>query len=734
MDALLDTIETLVMVGDPDLNSGNHSEWISLISKCLPYKTVPRHLDCPDDARCLQHVACQFEEFTLYSTLFQVSSAAESKRKRLLKFHAEDHRCIYSADMTVRMWTTTSEEITVPHGEGDKKNCAFYSKSTLYKNLLSIPDSVAQSSIPGTPEPLAVLEAQTQDSPKACSSIDEFAEDLVSNGPTSPQATSLTEPSVPAVPITTVEVGSGTQTMPIINVEDEVQSVDSGDQHSDLEEKQPVHLALVATKESGSLSCHDSSVESLGLTSSEKASSEKARHQGSVNNAAQQHISRIAPVRESPRIPHRSPFFYMQVPKRDAKFFGREKLLNSLQSILTPTSVPTNDCSANPNSGAVIVLHGAAGVGKSAIAVELTYRTQAVFENVFWLRANSNLHLAQSYHQAAISLGLVQDRGDHNHENSRHKFIHWLSTTCSKWLLVFDDADELQVLPDFMPRRHHGSIIMTSRQMSRAGLDIREDRCLHNFQIDPFNVEDATDFIRAFAPCAFSATGTAADASTLTAIARDCGYLPLTLRRLGTLINRLGSMKDAISIGQIEQLASCLLASGFSHPLIEGALSSTSSALLNVITFLDPYCIDDAILLGARRHKDVPLRGLPMKDDDYFDAKNELIAHALLTTGTNSNAINIHRFTARALRTELDPDRFREGFQSACRLVEARWPSRRKMRNIMLGNWPEFDSLHSHVHELSNIFVEHDRKRGKSKDEQELSNDSYLNVLLLSTW
>ena len=720
------------MVGDPDLNSGNRREWISLISKCLPCKTVPKHLDSPEDARCLQHVACEFEENTLHSTLFQVSSAAESSRKRFLKLHAEDHRCIYSANMTVRMWTTTSEEFTVPHGEGDKKNCAFHWKSTHYRNLLSIPDSIAQSSIRGTIEPLAVLEAQTQDSPKAYSSIDELAENVPSNRPASPQGTYLTGPSrlaKDAVPMTTVEIGSGTKSIAIKSVEDEPQTVNHGDQHSDPEEKQPDYLSVVATKESGSLSCDDSSVESLGLTSSEKA-----RHEGSVNDTAQQQVSHTSPVRESPRIPHRSPFFYMQVPKRDAKFFGREEIVNSLQGILTPTSMPTNESLAKQDSGPVIVLHGTPGVGKSAIAIELTYRTQAVFDNVFWLRANSNLHLAQSYHQVATSLGLVQDRGDHNHESSRHKFIDWLSTTCSKWLLVFDDADELQVLRDFMPRRHHGSIIITSRQMSQVGLDIKDDQCLHNFQIDPFVVEDAAEFIRALAPCAFSATGTAAEASTLTAIARNCDYLPFTLRRVGTLINSLGSMKQAISIGTIEQLASCLLASGFSHPLIEEALSSTSSALLNVIAFLDSYCIDDAILLGAQRHKDVPLRGFPMKDDDYFDAKNELVAHALLTIGTNSNAIDIHRLTARALRAKLDPDRFRAGFQSACRLVEAGWPSRRKMKNIMLGNWPEFDSLHSHVHELSNIYVEYDRKRKKGKDEQELSNDSYLNVLLLSTW
>ena len=714
------------MVGDPDLNSGNRNEWISLISKCLPCKTVPKHLDCPEDARCLQHVAGCFEEFTLHSTLFQVSSAAESKRKRFLKFHAEDHRCIYSANMTVRMWTTTNEEVTIPHGEGDKKNCAFYPKSTLYNHLLSIPNNVAQYSISGTSTSVAVLEAQAGDSPNNYSSMNEVSEDATCNGVASPQATYLTTPHLPAtetVLLTTVNFASGTETISSKSVEDETQSIDHGD-HSDPEETQPESLSAVATKEPEYLPCHDSGVESLELTSPEQP-----EHESSVKAAAQQHILPTSSVREPPRFLRRSPFLYMQVPRRDAKFVGREEFLNSLQGVLRPLSVPTNDNSARLNSGAIIVLHGAGGVGKSAIALELTYRTQAVFDNVFWLRADSNLHLTQSFHQAATSLGLVLDRADHNHENSKKKFIDWLSTTPSKWLMIFDDADELQVLRDYMPRRHHGSIIITSRQNPQLALDIKDDQCLHKFQVDPFTAEDGAKFLRAL-----TAADTAADTSTLTAIAKNCGYLPLTLRIVGTLINRLVSIKDEKSIGNIEQLASCMLASQSSIPLIKDRLSSTSSALLNVIAFLDPHCIDDGILLGARRHKYVSLPDFPMKDDDYFSAKKELIAHALLAAGRNSNAIDIHRLTARALRAKLDPDRFREGFQSACMLVEARWPSRRKMKNIMLGNWPEFDSLHSHVHELSNIFVEYDRKRRKGEDKQELSNDSYLNVLLLSTW
>ena len=731
MDALLNTIEILVMLGDPDLNQGNRHEWISLILKCLPFKTLPKHLDCSQDARCLQHVASCFEEFTLHSTLFQVSSAAESKRKHLLKFREKDHRCIFSATMTVRMWTTTNEEVTVPPEDGDKKNCAFCSKSTIYNQLLSIPNGATRFSISGTPAPIAVLEAQKNDRPRTHALIEGPVKVLNRNAPSSPVDTFRTMGPLPVTDIVSLrnsEFTGGTETEIASSAEDESRLIDYGDQHSELEGTKPDSLYAVATEGPKNAPCHNSGVESLGLISPEQV-----RHIVSGINGAQESMPDISSARKLPHVARRFPFLYMEVPGRDTKFYGREEFLILLQDLLTPIAAPTNDNLAKLVPGAVVFLYGVPGVGKSAIALELTYRTQDVFDHVFWLRASSNLHLAQSFHQAATSLGLVQDRGNHNHESSKQKFMDWLSTTCSNWLLVFDNADELQLLPDFVPKRRHGSIIVTSRQTPDVGLDFDNAQCLHKFHVGPFHVEDATEFIRTLAPFAFGAADTAADVATLTTIAESCGYLPFTLRRVGILINHLGSLKDKQVIETIEQHASRVLASQPSSP-IYASLSSASWALANVIAFLDPYCIDDAILLGAQRYKNIPYRGFPMKDDRYFDAKKELVAHALLTVGTKANAIDIHRLTASALRAKLDPDNFRDGFQSACLLLEARWPSRRKMKNIMLGNWPEFDSLHSHVHELSKIFVEYDRKRKNGEIKQELSNDSYLNVLLLSTW
>ena len=736
---MLNTIETLVTLGDPELNAENQNEWMSLISKCLPCKTLPKHLDCTRDAECLQYVAGCFEKFTLHSTLFQVSGAAKTKRKHLLSYRTEDHRCIYSATMTVRWWTTTAEGDTIPSEEGDKKTCAFYPKSTVYNRLLSIPTIGPQDSISGTPTQLSVLETQTGDDPSTCCSTGESATNPTRSEPASPQATyqamhlaHSTDTSQSMI----VESSSESGDIIVGGVGDATGCMSHGDQHPN-QSQIPLDIpAAEASDKPETLPCFG-----IGMDLPETTIVEIARPEGSDENIMQPDPPKVLSISESPRIARRSPFLSRRVPSRDAEFFGREELLIALESILIPGLLLPGTLPATPDSSTVIFLHGAPGVGKSAIALELIYRTQAAFDHVFWLHASSYLHLAQSSHEAAVSLGLVQDRRDHNHENSRQKLEAWLSTTCLRWLLVLDDADELQTLSRFLsrfvPYRHRGSIIVTSRQPLRGGLITEEDKFLHTFQISPFDVEEATQFLlsllqEASEPvCAANST---TDLPILRTIAEHCRCLPLTLRRVGAILNRRRSSKNRRIMDVLEQHAASVLTSQPSSPLVYASLSSGSYALACVIPFLDPSCIDDAILLGAQRYKDFPLSAFPKNDRDYFDAKKELIAQALLTAGADASACNLHRVTAGSLRAKLDPHNFRQGFHCASRLLEARWPSRRKMRNILLGNWPEFDTLHSHVHELSSIFVDHDQKRKSGNPDEELFNNSYINMLLHSTW
>ncbi len=733
MDTLLNTIETLFMLGDPELTPENERDWIQLIQNCLPYKTLPRHLNDSKDAKCLERVAYGFEESTLHSTLFQVSCPSESKRRHILKkLHPrkEDHRCMCSANLSVRMWTTTAEEVPVEATEGINKNCAFHEKSHLYHVLRAIPNFDNQISILENSATVKLLDAPSKDNQNASISSSNVV--LASTEVTSMAPGLSLAPTPQLLPVTTevLERAECSETEATItrNESDSVRVLSS--LSPDLTSENPYAAAEVGNCGSitfplgGEKDCEDKAQHSVLLV---KGKQGEKRHIQREN--LQQDSSEAQPVLETARGARRPRFSCTRIPVRDAGFFGREKTLSLLDEVFGPSEIPSNDRVAHLDSRCIALLRGNPGVGKSAIASEWMYRIAPMFDNILWIRASSELHLAQSFHEAAVSLGLAEARADHNHENSRKKLLAWLSTTSRAWLIVFDDANQLRMLSQFLPDPPKGSVLVTSRQLSSQDFDIRDGR-LHIINVGPFCVEDAKAFLRALIFQGLKVGNIEAQDRSLLKMAEDCRYLPIRLRRLGKVINHyiLANLTKFIAI--IERHAASVLVS---QPYIRWRLSSASDALASVITFLDPYHIEDAILLGVQRYKDFPLKAFPMTDQGYYDAKEELLSHDLCHN-VGAHSFEICRVTRSSLRAKLDPIQFKQGFGCASQLLHARWPSKRKLRNVVLGNWPEFDSLHSHVHELSSIFIEHDRRQDGGIYSQELSNNAYMQILLLSTW
>lgn len=723
------------MLGDPELTPENERDWTQLIQACLPYKTLPRHLNDSKDAKCLERVAYDFEESTLHSTLFQVSCPSESKRRNILKKidpRKDDHRCICSANMSVRMWTTTAEGYPVEATEGIKKSCAFHEKSQFYHVLLAILNNIDnQFSITEGSGTAKLLGAHPKDSQNASiSSLDVVS--ASTEATSMPPGLTLT-PTPALLPVTTAilkrAVCSDTETTINDDGSDSVRVVDSlspdlnsGSRYAaaDVGDRDSISSPLVE-----SIDCEEKAQHSVLLI---KKKQDETRHLQREN--LQQVSSKTPSVLETARGARRPRFSCTRIPVRDARFFGRGETLNLLDEALEPSEIPSTECVENFDLRRIVLLSGRPGVGKSAIASEWMYRIAPMFDNIFWIRASSELHLAQSFHEAAVSLGLVQARSDHNHENSRKKLLAWLSKTTRAWLMIFDDANQLRMLSEFLPDPLKGSVLVTSRQSSSQDFAIRGDGRLHTIDVGPFCVEDAIPFLRALIFQGLKVVNIEAQYRSLQRIAENCRYLPIRLRRVGKEINRYILTNSSKVIATVEAHAARVLVC---QPSSSWTLSSASRALVGVMSFLDPYHIEDAILLGAQRYRDFPLKEFPMTDQGYYDAKEELLLQDLCHD-IGSHSFEICRVTSSSLRAKLDPIEFRQGFGCASQLLHARWPSKRKLRNVVLGNWPEFDSLHSHVHELSSIFIEQDRRQDGRIHGEELWTNAYMQILLLSTW
>ena len=135
------------------------------------------------------------------------------------------------------------------------------------------------------------------------------------------------------------------------------------------------------------------------------------------------------------------------------------------------------------------------------------------FDAVFWLHADDTTKLAKDFGDISLALGLEKVASDQ--AVSKDLVLEWLcrphnrrslvkgTTPDPKWLLIFDNADNLDVLADYLPVSGNGSILVTSRDplaktktrfRTTAGIDLESfsNRMLESF----FGLSQATTMVR----------------------------------------------------------------------------------------------------------------------------------------------------------------------------------------------------------------------------------------------
>jgi hypothetical protein len=140
-------------------------------------------------------------------------------------------------------------------------------------------------------------------------------------------------------------------------------------------------------------------------------------------------------------------------PPRNDEFEGRA---NILERIRKAVSKPGNIC----------ILSGAGGIGKTATAVEYTYRDESPY--IFWIQAETSFGLADAYCLIATQLRLVGDGEMHDQDNLILITRRFLEKTQEKWFLVFDNADDWSDIKPYIPTdldKTHGSVLITTRKI-----------------------------------------------------------------------------------------------------------------------------------------------------------------------------------------------------------------------------------------------------------------------------
>src|SRR5690348_1431789 len=207
---------------------------------------------------------------------------------------------------------------------------------------------------------------------------------------------------------------------------------------------------------------------------------------------------------------------FWSVPYRQNAFFtAREAILAQLHTTFT-----ANDGTARLPQA----LSGLGGVGKTQTALEYAYRYRRTYQIVAWLQAYSREALEAEFAALATLFNLPAKQ-----EQDQKKMIQavkqWFASL-TRWLLIFDNADDLRLLGDFLPSPARGHILLTTRSQATGTI-------AQAVQVEPMTPDEGAYFLLRRAKCIALNTSQAdvAEADLLLAreISQALGGLPLAL-------------------------------------------------------------------------------------------------------------------------------------------------------------------------------------------------------------
>jgi tetratricopeptide (TPR) repeat protein len=347
------------------------------------------------------------------------------------------------------------------------------------------------------------------------------------------------------------------------------------------------------------------------------------------------------------------------VPFRRNPFFtGREVVLTELHKLL---DAGTTAALSQPSA-----ISGLGGIGKTQTAVEYAYRYLDDYQFVLWVQANAQETLLADF----VSLAKQLDLPEQNEPEQQvvvHAVMQWLESH-RRWLLIFDNADDLAMVQDYLPQGNQGHVLFTTRAQAMSGL-------AHKVELKTMEKEEEEEGVLFL----LRRAGLLAPGATLErispayrALARDIvqemGGLPLALDQAGAYLEETGeSLSNYLQIYQQGRAALLKRRGGLKPPHPESVATTWSLALqqveraqpaaielMRMCALLAPDAIPEELIVEGAASLGPVLQPVATDRTRLNEVLAALLRYSLLRRDSMTQTLSIHRLVQAVILDELD--------------------------------------------------------------------------------
>ncbi|TGO51365.1 hypothetical protein BOTNAR_0359g00150 [Botryotinia narcissicola] len=384
-------------------------------------------------------------------------------------------------------------------------------------------------------------------------------------------------------------------------------------------------------------------------------------------------------------------------------FFGRTAELHELDTHLSPQApIPRH-----------YALCGMGGVGKTELAVQWFYAQTDHFRAMFWIDAAEPAQLASSYAKIALTLQIQPPGQADDLIANREIAKRWFANTDVPWLLIFDNADNINLLADYWPHdglARHGSVLVTSRDPLASVVS----GIITGLDLEPFPETEASEFIRRVTSCDLSEP----EKQAALEMARELGCHPLDIVHMGGVIRRrqwsLQQFMESYHTNYPKLRDPKKTLQQFRHGSMLATawnfadLDAQAVRLLRILSVLSPDRIQESFFVVSS--SDTEPSAFFDDTEDFEGAKDALLSSSIIKRNKIRRELSIHRIIAQEARTWLPVEELYISFCDAVHIICRAWPFNDALENRhKTSRWVTCEAVFSHLEHIHKVYQSNEK-------------------------